>query len=101
MAYANPLGLPIGCQTWPMRNMIAKVFPGPLKQLAAAGFQSIEMCSPVGYADSGFGGLRKYGGKELRSIIQDAGLTCVSSLFHSMNCARIRMSASHGSRIWG
>src|SRR6476660_10204222 len=78
---ANPLGLPIGCQTWPVRNMIAKDFPGTLKQLADAGFQSIEMCSPVGYADSGFGGLRKYSGKELRSIIQDAGLTCVSSHF--------------------
>lgn len=81
MLYANPLGFPIGCQTWPVRNMIAKDFPGTLKQLAAAGFQSIEMCSPVGYADSGFGGLRKYRGKELRSIIQDAGLTCVSSHF--------------------
>jgi sugar phosphate isomerase/epimerase len=61
--------------------MIAKDFPGTLKQLAAAGFQSIEMCSPVGYADSGFGGLRNYSGKELRGIIQDAGLTCVSSHF--------------------
>src|SRR3569833_2358056 len=79
MLHAIPLGLPIGCQTWPVRSMIAKDFPGTLKQLAAAGFQSIEMCSPVGYADSGFGGLKKYSGKELRSIIQDAGLSCVSS----------------------
>jgi len=81
MVHANPLGLPIGCQTWPVRSMIEKDFPGILKQLAAAGFQSIEMCSPVGYADSGFGGLRKYSGRELKSIIQDAGLTCVSSHF--------------------
>ena len=81
MLHADPLGLPIGCQTWPVRSMIAKDFPGTLKQLAAAGFQSIEMCSPVGYADSGFGGLRNYSGKELRGIIQDAGLTCVSSHF--------------------
>src|SRR3954464_3520720 len=78
---ANPLGLPIGCQTWPVKEMIAKDFPGTLKKLAAAGFQSIEMCSPAGYADSGFGGLRKYSGRELKSIIQDAGLTCVSSHF--------------------
>src|SRR3954471_18909465 len=76
---ANPLGLPIGCQTWPVRSMIAKDFPGTLKQLAATGFQSIEMCSPVGYADSGFGGLRKYSGSELRKIVEDAGLKCVSS----------------------
>jgi sugar phosphate isomerase/epimerase len=81
MAHANPLGLSIGCQTWPVRSMIEKDFPATLKQLAAAGFQSIEMCSPVGYADSGFGGLKKYSGRELRSIIQDAGLTCVSSHF--------------------
>src|SRR6266567_5698874 len=57
---ANPLGLPIGCQTWPVREMIEKDFPGTIKQLAAAGFQSIELCSPVGYADSGFAGLAKY-----------------------------------------
>ena len=79
--YADPLGLPIGCQTWPVREMIAKDFPGTLKQLAAAGFQSIEMCSPVGYDDNGFGGLVKYKGAELKKIINDAGLTCVSSHF--------------------
>ena len=60
--HANPLGLPLGCQTWPVRDMIAKDFPGTLKQLAAAGFEQIEMCSPVGYADNGFGGLGKYSG---------------------------------------
>jgi sugar phosphate isomerase/epimerase len=81
MLRANPLGLPIGCQTWPVRSMIAQDFPGTLKQLAAAGFQSIEMCSPAGYADSGFGGLRKYSGSEFRKIVEDAGLTCVSSHF--------------------
>ena len=31
--HANPLGLPIGCQTWPVRDMIAKDFPGTIKQL--------------------------------------------------------------------
>src|SRR5947199_8160815 len=78
---ANPLGMPIGCQTWPVREMIAKDFPGTLKQLAAAGFQSIELCSPVGYADEGFGGLAKYKGSEVEKIISDEGLTCVSSHF--------------------
>ncbi len=78
---ANPLGLPIGCQTWPVREMIAKDFPGTIKQLAAAGFQSVEMCSPVGYADSGFAGLSKYSGGEIRKILNDAGVSCVSSHF--------------------
>jgi len=64
-----------------VKEMIAKDFPGTLKQLAAAGFQSIELCSPVGYTEFGFGGLAKYKGAELKKIINDAGLTCVSSHF--------------------
>ncbi len=79
--HANPLGMPIGCQTWPVRARIAKDFPGTLKLLAEAGFQSIELCSPVGYADSGFAGLAKYSGAELRKILSDADVTCVSSHF--------------------
>jgi sugar phosphate isomerase/epimerase len=78
---ANPLGMPIGCQTWPMRATISKDFPGTIKQLADAGFQAIELCSPVGYAEYGFGGLVKYSAKELRKILGDAGITCVSSHF--------------------
>src|SRR6202040_2805503 len=78
---ANPLGLPIGCQTWPVREMIAKDFPGTIKVLADSGFQTIELCSPVGYADSGFAGLAKYKGAELRKILGDAGVSCVSSHF--------------------
>lgn len=79
--HANPLGLPIGCQTWPVRESIAKDFPGTIKQLAAAGFQSIELCSPFGYTEYGFGGLAKYSGAELKKILSDAGVTCISSHF--------------------
>jgi sugar phosphate isomerase/epimerase len=79
--HADPLGMPIGCQTWPVREMIAKDFPGTIKQLADAGFKTIELCSPVGYADSGFAGLAKYKGSELRKILGDAGISCVSSHF--------------------
>jgi len=79
--HANPLGMPIGCQTWPVRKMIAEDFPGTIKQLATAGFQSIELCSPLGYAEYGFGGLSKYKGAEIRKILSDAGVTCVSSHF--------------------
>src|SRR6478609_12209089 len=78
---ANPLGLPIGCQTWPVRDMIAKDFPGTVKSLAQAGFQTIELCSPVGYADDGFAGLAKYKGSELKRILNDSGVTCFSSHF--------------------
>src|SRR5205814_6432057 len=79
--HANPLGLPIGCQTWPVRDMMAKDFPATIKTLAAAGFQSIELCSPVGYDDSGFAGLAKYSAAELKQIFADNGVTCVSSHF--------------------
>jgi len=78
---ANPLGMPIGCQTWPVREMIATDFPGTIKQLADAGFQTVELCSPVGYADSGFAGLAKYKGADIRKILGDAGVSCVSSHF--------------------
>ncbi len=78
---ANPLGMPIGCQTWPVREMIVKDFPGTIKQLADAGFQTIELCSPVGYADYGFAGLGKYTGTKLRRILGEAGVACVSSHF--------------------
>jgi sugar phosphate isomerase/epimerase len=79
--HANPLGMPIGCQTWPVRKMIEQDFPGTIKVLADAGFQMIELCSPVGYADNGFAGLAKYKGAELRKILGDAGVGCVSSHF--------------------
>jgi sugar phosphate isomerase/epimerase len=78
---ANPLGLPIGCQTYPVRKMIAADFPGTIKQLKDAGFETIELCSPVGYADGGFGGLAKYKGAELRKMLGDMGVTCKSSHF--------------------
>src|SRR5438105_6111008 len=78
---ADPLGLPIGCQTWPVRKMIAHDFPGTIKTLKDAGFETVELCSPVGYADSGFAGLAKYKGGELRKILSDNGVGCVSSHF--------------------
>jgi len=77
----NPLGLPIGCQTYPVRKMIGQDFPGTIKQLMAAGFQNIELCSPVGYADSGFGVIAKYKGAELRKMFGDMGVKCQSSHF--------------------
>ena len=81
--YASPLGLPIGCQTWPVRELIAKDFPGTIKQLAGAGFQSVELCSPVGHGDSGFAGLAKIFRVALRKIVRDAGSDlCEFSLWH-------------------
>ncbi len=78
---ARPLGLPIGCQTYPVRDLIAKDFPGTVKLLASAGFQSIELCSPWGYADAGFAPVGKYSGAELRKLLGGMGVQCFSSHF--------------------
>src|SRR4051812_19553488 len=74
---AKPLGLPIGSQTWPHRALLKQDFPGLLKQLKSIGVEQIEMCSPFGYAD--FAALTK--GSEVRKILADHGLNCVSCHF--------------------
>jgi sugar phosphate isomerase/epimerase len=74
---ANPLGLPIGSQTYPHRAMIKEGnFAGLLKILADIGVQRIELCSP-GYNE--FASLSD--GKQVRKIIADHGLGCESAHF--------------------
>src|SRR4051794_25976088 len=49
---ANPLGLPIGSQTYPHRQMIKDGnVAGLAKMLAEMGVQAVELCSPFGYSD--------------------------------------------------
>lgn len=78
---ANPFGWPIGCQTWPVRELIGKDFDNTLRQLAADGFEAIEMCSPPGYKAFGFGPLADMKPAEMRKRIQAAGLICESCHF--------------------
>src|SRR5580704_4123909 len=78
---ANPLGYPIGCQTWPVREAIGKDLDGTLKELAGMGFERIELCSPAGYAKMGFGPLVDMKPSELREKIHAAGLGCESCHF--------------------
>jgi sugar phosphate isomerase/epimerase len=74
---ANPLGLPIGSQTYPHRQRIKDgEFAGLCKDLAALGVGTIELCSP-GYAE--FASLAD--GKQTRRIIEDHGLKCPSAHF--------------------
>ena len=75
---ADPLGLPIGCQVYPVREAIAKDFEGTLRQLAAVGYRMVEMCSPPGYERSGFASLVKMKASEIRQTINAAGLGCES-----------------------
>jgi sugar phosphate isomerase/epimerase len=74
---ADPLDIPIGSQTYPVRARIAQgQFADVLKDMSAAGIRQIELCSP-GYAE--FKSLSD--GKQTKKIIEDNGLKCISSHF--------------------
>ena len=74
---ANPLGLPIGCQVWPMRSML-KDFPAFVQKVAGIGVTRLELCSPIGYG-AGFSSLKD--AKEVKKLLDDHGLKSESSHF--------------------
>ena len=76
---AEPMGLPIGTQTYPIRDMLSKDVEGTFRAIAAMGYKTIEMCSPQGYAKSGFGAMADMKAADLRQKIRAAGLGCESS----------------------
>lgn len=73
--------LPVGFQSWSVKDLLGKDLPGTLKMMADMGYENIEMCSPKGYADIGFGPLAKMKTSDLRKTIADAGLGCFSCHF--------------------
>ncbi len=74
---ANPLGLPIGSQTYPHRQRIKdNDFAGLCKDLASLGIRDLELCSPA-YPE--FAGLAD--GRQTRKIVEDSGLKCSSAHF--------------------
>src|SRR4051794_30798840 len=67
---ANPLGLPIGSQTYPHRQMIKDGnFADLLQTLKEIGVERIELCSALGYAD--FASLSD--GKQVKKMLDDHG----------------------------
>lgn len=70
-----------GFQVWTIREKLFDNFAGTLKMMAGLGYKEVEMCSPLGYSNSGFGPLNKMSGVEMSRIIEDAGLICRSSHF--------------------
>jgi len=74
---ANPLGLPIGSQVWPMRSTL-KDFPAFVKRLAGIGVTRLELCSPTGYGAE-FSSLSN--AKEVKQILTDHGMKSESSHF--------------------
>ncbi len=77
--FPKPAKMLVGFQVWTIKDLLVKDFPGTLKMMAGLGYQSLEMCSPPGYESSGFGPLMKLKPKEMKKIINDAGLICESS----------------------
>ncbi len=74
---ANPLGLPIGSQVWPLRAML-KDFPAFAKMMAEIGVRRLELCSPIGYGRD-FAALAN--GNEIRKILADHDMKAESSHF--------------------
>jgi sugar phosphate isomerase/epimerase len=76
-ATANPMGLPIGSQVWPVRSML-KDFAAFAKRFADIGVTRLELCSPIGYGQE-FASLAD--AKEVRKILADNGMKSESSHF--------------------
>jgi sugar phosphate isomerase/epimerase len=80
-AAAAAIDIPIGFQSWTVKEMLGKNFPGTLKTMADMGYKMIEMCSPKGYATIGFGPFVTMKTADIKKTINDAGLTCPSCHF--------------------
>ncbi|QEH37658.1 Xylose isomerase-like TIM barrel [Aquisphaera giovannonii] len=76
-ALANPLGLPIGCQVYPLKSMLGDL-SAFAKTMAGIGVTRLELCSPIGYGRD-FASLKD--GKEVRKVLADQGIESVSSHF--------------------
>jgi len=70
---------PLGFQVWTVKDQLIKDFAGTLKMMAGLGYQTVEMCSPPGYESSGFKPLMSMKAKEMRKIVEDAGLVLEST----------------------
>lgn len=79
LAAANNIDL--GFQTYPIREMLGKDIPGTLKIMADMGYKLVEMCYPKTYEKIGFAEFAKLTTAEIKSTINNAGLTCPSCHF--------------------
>ena len=68
LAWATPLGLPLGIQLYSVREQMAQDLDGALAAIAAAGYVEVEAAA-----------LPKKSAAEVRSALDKAGLKCVSA----------------------
>ena len=80
-AHAQAADIPLGFQSWSVKETLAADFTGTLKSIAAQGYKLIEMCSPQGYINAGFGPIAAMKTADIRKTIEDAGMTCPSCHF--------------------
>ena len=80
-ALASKVEMPIGFQSWSVKDQLGKDLSGTLQMMKSLGYSRIEMCSPKGYADIGFGPLAKMKTSDLKKTIEDAGMDCISCHF--------------------
>jgi len=80
---ANPyyVDVPLGFQTFPIRDRLGKDFTGTLKTMRGYGYDLVEMCAPDDYKDIGFGSLVGTKPADLKTMITDTGLICPSCHF--------------------
>lgn len=84
---ASPYNWPIGFQIFPLRMLIDKDFPGTMKLVAEAGFQTIELLSPW-YNKHNFGlaDMEKYSGAQIVRILGDLGLKATGAHVDMTEC---------------
>jgi sugar phosphate isomerase/epimerase len=72
---------PYGFQSFAIRDRLSKDFAGTLKEMAAMGYQTIEMCSPKGYAGAGFASMIDMKPADMKKTFEDNGFSCPSCHF--------------------
>lgn len=80
MANAKIVTMPIGFQSYVLREDIGKDLVGTLNKMKKMGYEYVEMCSPKGYMGP-FEPLAKYSGTEIKKMIDGTGMKCNSSHF--------------------
>jgi len=86
-AAASPYDWPIGIQIFPLAKMIDTDFRGTMKQVADAGFQTVELLSPW-YNKHNFGlaDMERYSGAEIQKILGDLGLKAIGAHVDMTEC---------------
>ncbi|MCI0515909.1 sugar phosphate isomerase/epimerase [candidate division KSB1 bacterium] len=76
--HTGPVDWDLSFQSFETRLLLEKNLKGTLKRFADIGYKGIELCSPKAYAGLNFEHFLAYPPKEIKQMINDAGLYCKS-----------------------